>query len=92
MSIVNDIQVTNETDSRGLTVLAIGTSRVLVGDHLGTYDDDADEATGYPVSLVDGSTIADCMDRDELRSMLRALGFGVETDDTGLVLVQRGGA
>ena len=82
-----------ETDARGLAILAIGASRVLVGDHVGTFDVGADETTGYPVTLVDGSsTVDDDRDRDELRSILGDLGFDVEADDEGLVLVQRGGA
>ena len=88
MSLTTDIQITAETDNRGLSILAVGTSRVLVGDHVGTYADDADETTGYPVVLVNGDVIADCQDRDELRSTLQTFGLGVETDDEGLVLIQ----
>jgi len=92
MSITSTIQTVGETDARGLAVLCVGASRVLIGDHVGTYDDAADDA-GYPTTLADGSsTVADDRDRDELRSILRRLGLDVETDDTGLVLVQRGGS
>jgi len=91
MSITSTIQGPNDTDARGLAVLCIGASRVLIGDHVGTFDTDANDA-GYPTTLVNGDTVDDDVDRDELRGALRALGFDVETDDTGLVLVQRGGA
>ena len=87
------ITTVGDTDARGLAILCIGTSHVLVGDHVGTFDVGADETTGYPVTLVDGSsTVDDDRDRDELRSTLSALGLGVESDETGLVLVQRGDA
>ena len=82
MSIINDI---TSHDTRSLL---IGGTLVRVGDHLGTYADDADEQTSLPIVLVDGSTVSNDQDRDELRSALQRLGLGVETDDTGLVLVQ----
>ena len=69
--------------------LLLGSAIVRVGDYIGKYADDADETTGYPVLLADGcSSINDDQDGNELDATLRELGFGVEIDETGLVLVQ----
>jgi len=77
---------TNDTDILGRRILAVGNSQVLVGDHIGTFADDAGD-TGYPVVLVNGDPIIDDQDRDELRALLNELGFDFETDDEGIVLV-----
>lgn len=68
-----------------------GQDQVRVGDHIASHDydsDEFDEATGYPYSLPNGDTLDDDGDVDQLRAALRVLGYGVETDDEGLVLVE----
>ena len=61
--------------------LILGTAIVRVGDYIGTYADDTDETTGYPVPLADGnSSIEDDQDRDELNAILKELGFYTETE------------
>ena len=88
MSLTNNLHIIDETDSRGYPIVYLGSSRCFIGDHIGTYDDNADETTGYPVVLINGDVLIDDQDRDELRSMLIGLGLDVETDEEGLVLVQ----
>lgn len=90
MTIKATITTALDTDDRGCPILYIGATRVLVGDYLGTYDEDADEDTGYPTTLADGrSSIDDDRDRDELRDTLAAFGLDTVTDDVGIVLVLR---
>ena len=81
--IKNDIYVDDNN------VLYFGNVCFNVGDTIGTYCQDSDENTGYPIALGDGSSyICDDMDRDEFSSMLKSVGFETETDDTGLVLIR----
>ena len=87
MSIINDI-TSHDITSHDSRSLLIGDTLVRVGNYIGTYAANANETTGYPVCLADGSTIADDQDRDELRSTLQRLGLDTECDEEGLVLIQ----
>ena len=90
MSIINDIQgISDSTSASWCQGVRIGGTIVEIDEYIGIYDDDADETTGYPITLADGSTIAGDQDRDELRALLKPLGLTTETDDEGLILIQR---